>query len=71
MVSSRVVFGIILLSKEICELEFKQKHKMFPDDKRMKDVTEISGKEARMGKDVFGNVLAFTESANLGIREVL
>lgn len=69
--SSRIVFGMILLSKEIYELMFKQKHKMFPDDNRMKDVAEISGKEVRIGKNVFGNVLAFTESANLDIREVL
>lgn len=71
MVSSRIVFGTILLLKEICELEFKQKHKTFPDDKRMRDVTDILGKEVRMGKDVFGNVLTFTESANLDIGEVL
>lgn len=44
---------------------------MFPDDNRMKDVTEISGKEVRIGKNVSGNVLAFAESANLDIREVL
>ena len=62
---------MILLSKEIYELMFKQKHKMFPDDNRMKDVIDISGKEVRIGKNVFGNVLAFTESANLDIREVL
>lgn len=36
---------MILLSKEIRELMFKQKHKMFPDDSRLKDVTEVSGKE--------------------------
>jgi len=62
---------MVVLSKEIYELMFKQNQKMFPDDNRMKDVTDISGKEVRMGKDVFGNVLAFTESANLVIREAL
>lgn len=36
---------MILLSKEIRELMFKQKHKMFPDDSRLKDVAEVSGKE--------------------------
>lgn len=62
---------MIRLSKEIYELMLKQKHEIFPDDNRMKDVTEISDKEVRIGRNVFGNMLVFTESANLDIREVL
>lgn len=69
--NSRIAFRMILVSKEIRELMFKQKHKMFPDDSRLKDVTEVSGKEVRVGENRFGNVLALTQSKNLDIREVL
>lgn len=62
---------MMLLLKEICELMFKQKHKMFPYDNGMKDVREISEEEVRIGKNAFGNVLAFTGSVNLDIRELL
>lgn len=60
---------MILLTKEIYELMFKQKHKIFPHDNRMKDVTEISGKEVRISKNVFGKMLAFTQGANLDIEK--
>lgn len=61
----------MLLWKEIYELMFKQKHKMFPYDNRMKDVRDISEKEVRIDKNPFGTVLAFTGSVNLDIRELL
>lgn len=44
---------------------------MFPYDNEMKDVREISEKEVRIDKNAFGNVLAFTGSVNLDIRELL
>lgn len=71
MVNSRNVFRIMLLLKEIYELMFQQKHKMFPYDNRMKDVKGISEKEVRIDTNAFRNVLAFTESVNLDIRELL
>lgn len=62
---------MMLLLKEVYELMFKQKCKMFPYDNRMKDVREISEKEVRIDKNAFGNVLAFAGSVNLDIRELL
>lgn len=62
---------MMLLLKEVCELMFKQKDKMFPYDNRMKDGREISEKEVRIDKNAFGSVLAFAESVNLDIRELL